>query len=102
MSEILIPPSPAKDNRCPERGIFISASVESLLSKASGNKNGGAKRRYLLSFSFPFKGWPQANPSLSVEIDYFRFEENKKARKYSVCGLSCFQASPQILHFMYI
>ena len=29
-----------------------------------------------------------SNPALSAEINYFRFKEIKKARKYSVCGLS--------------
>jgi hypothetical protein len=46
----------AIENRCPERGIFISVSVESLLSKASGNKNGRREAPHLFSFSTPFKG----------------------------------------------
>ena len=29
-----------------------------------------------------------SNPALSAEINYFRFEEIKKARKHCICGLS--------------
>jgi hypothetical protein len=29
-----------------------------------------------------------SNPSLSAEINYFRFKEIKKARKHCICGLS--------------
>ena len=41
----------AKENRCPGRGILISAGVESLLSKASGNENGRREAPHLFSFS---------------------------------------------------
>jgi hypothetical protein len=74
---------------CSRRGaIFVLTRGE--LARRSGKKKIAKTRSACTSFILlaPLQGITEGNPALSAEINYFRFEEIKKARKYGVCGLS--------------
>jgi hypothetical protein len=49
-------------------GIFISKSVESLLSKASGNKNERREAPALFYLKPPPMGWPKDNPLHGIQF----------------------------------